>query len=334
MITEVIEHGRVGGRLSVVALHYDPIPVSFLVVLMKQFTIRGSMEYPQRFDDALDLLARRDLSAMITHRFPLDRFDEAVATLGDRDCGKVMVSLAGPSVSGRTACRSRVVTTTDLAHPPGSRRHRRGHRRSGGRPGRRHLDVARACRTRYLVRHRRRPGGGQHRAWGSRARCTGGPSTPWTTSPTRYGDPHPGPLRPRRRRRRLPRAATPTSSPRPNFRVWRDDNERLEAFRSRNAAFAWIDAILAAMEYARARTGEAPAQARPEPTIDVRRPPRADRRRPAAGADRHPGRRDLRLDGRVAARGPDRCSPATCSARCSGTSPTWSPSAATATATP
>ena len=32
-----------------------------------------------------------------------------------------------------------------------------------------------------------------------------------------------------------------------NFAPWRADNERLEAFRSRNAAFAWIDAILAAM---------------------------------------------------------------------------------------
>src|SRR3954451_7286604 len=29
-----------------------------------------------------------------------------------------------------------------------------------------------------------------------------------------------------------------------NFAVWRTDNERLEAFRSRNAAFAWIDAIV------------------------------------------------------------------------------------------
>ena len=51
-----------------------------------------------------------------------------------------------------------------------------------------------------------------------------------------------------------------------NFRVWRADNERLEAFRSRNAAFAWIDAILAAMEYARSvGAGDVP-QARPEPT--------------------------------------------------------------------
>ena len=56
------QRGPVGGRLSVVALHYEPIPTSYLMVLMKQFTIRGSMEYPERFADAIDLLARRDLS--------------------------------------------------------------------------------------------------------------------------------------------------------------------------------------------------------------------------------------------------------------------------------
>jgi alkyl sulfatase BDS1-like metallo-beta-lactamase superfamily hydrolase len=51
-----------------------------------------------------------------------------------------------------------------------------------------------------------------------------------------------------------------------NFGTWRDDNERLEAFRVRNAAFAWIDAIAAARSHA----GDAPrggnTQARPDPT--------------------------------------------------------------------
>jgi alkyl sulfatase BDS1-like metallo-beta-lactamase superfamily hydrolase len=51
-----------------------------------------------------------------------------------------------------------------------------------------------------------------------------------------------------------------------NFTTWRDDNERLERFRSRNAAFAWIDAILAAMEHAKAVGAGEASQARPEPT--------------------------------------------------------------------
>jgi threonine dehydrogenase-like Zn-dependent dehydrogenase len=94
VITDVLNHGRPGGRLSVVALHYDPVPTSFLLVLMKQFTIRGSMEYPPRFADAIDLLARRDLSALLTHRLPLEEFPAALALLeGSKDCGKVLVTV-------------------------------------------------------------------------------------------------------------------------------------------------------------------------------------------------------------------------------------------------
>ena len=51
-----------------------------------------------------------------------------------------------------------------------------------------------------------------------------------------------------------------------NFEIWRADNERLEAFRVRNAAFAWMEAIVAAMEYAKTSGVGVVAQARPEPT--------------------------------------------------------------------
>lgn len=94
VITEILDRARVGGRMSVVALHYAPVPTSFLMVMMKQFTIRGSMEYPARFADAIDLLERRDLSELITHRFPLEQFDAALGVLrGSKDCGKVMVAV-------------------------------------------------------------------------------------------------------------------------------------------------------------------------------------------------------------------------------------------------
>ncbi len=51
-----------------------------------------------------------------------------------------------------------------------------------------------------------------------------------------------------------------------NFASWRADNERLEAFRSRNAAFAWIDAILAAMAHAESLGDGPTSRVRPEPT--------------------------------------------------------------------
>jgi threonine dehydrogenase-like Zn-dependent dehydrogenase len=52
------------------------------------------MEYPRRFADAIDLLARRDLSPVITHRMPLARFDDALSVLrGAADCGKVLITM-------------------------------------------------------------------------------------------------------------------------------------------------------------------------------------------------------------------------------------------------
>jgi threonine dehydrogenase-like Zn-dependent dehydrogenase len=94
-ITDVITHAAVGARISVVALHYEPVPTSYLNVLMRELTIRGSFEYPSRFADGIDLLTRRDLSPLLTHRFALERFDDALAVLqGSKDCGKVLISIA------------------------------------------------------------------------------------------------------------------------------------------------------------------------------------------------------------------------------------------------
>lgn len=94
VIGEFIDHAAVGARLSVVALHHRPVQTNYLMVLMKELTIRGSIEYPARFRDAIELLARRDLSALLTHRFPLEAFDDALGTLsGTKDCGKVLVTM-------------------------------------------------------------------------------------------------------------------------------------------------------------------------------------------------------------------------------------------------
>lgn len=94
VLTGIIDRAGPGARISVVALHYSPVPVNFLQVLMKELTIRGSIEYPIRFADAVDLLSRRDLSALITHRFALDRVADALDLLAEsRECGKVMVTV-------------------------------------------------------------------------------------------------------------------------------------------------------------------------------------------------------------------------------------------------
>ena len=94
VIGDVLQNGRFGGRLSVVALHYQPVPTNYAILLMKQFTIRGSFEYPPRFEEAIELLGRRDLSHLITHTLPLEEFAQGLTILdGSKDCGKIMITM-------------------------------------------------------------------------------------------------------------------------------------------------------------------------------------------------------------------------------------------------
>lgn len=94
VIDDVLQHGRFGGRMSVVALHFTPVPTSFVTLLMKQFTIRGSFEYGPRFEDTVELLERRDLSGLVTHTFPIEQFHDGLAILEtSKDCGKVMITM-------------------------------------------------------------------------------------------------------------------------------------------------------------------------------------------------------------------------------------------------
>ena len=94
VITDVLQSGKAESRLTVVALHEQSVNVSFMWVMMKQMTIRGAMEYPADYNDAIELLTRRDLSPMITHRFPLARIGEAIEVATDPNAGgKVMVDI-------------------------------------------------------------------------------------------------------------------------------------------------------------------------------------------------------------------------------------------------
>jgi len=94
VIGDVLQNGRVDGTLVIVALHYRPVKTNYVNLLMKQFTVRGSMEYPERFEDAIELLTRHDLSHLITHTLPLEEFGAGLEVLeGSKDCGKVMITI-------------------------------------------------------------------------------------------------------------------------------------------------------------------------------------------------------------------------------------------------
>lgn len=94
VLAQMIERARPLSHISIVALHMQPVEASFLNVMSKQLEIKGSMGYPPRFEDAVELLSRQDMSGVITHRVPLADFDQALAVLDkDKDCGKVLVTI-------------------------------------------------------------------------------------------------------------------------------------------------------------------------------------------------------------------------------------------------
>jgi threonine dehydrogenase-like Zn-dependent dehydrogenase len=95
VIPDLVRHAKRRARISVVALHFEETKLRFLDVMMKELDLLGAMEYPDDFGDMLGLLGRWDLSEMITHRFPLARFHDALAAARDASsAGKVMIDLA------------------------------------------------------------------------------------------------------------------------------------------------------------------------------------------------------------------------------------------------
>jgi len=96
VIPAILARAKRGARISVVAIHHQPTPVSFLDVMVKELSILGSIEYPPDFTAMLRLLERWDLSAMITHRFPLARFHDALVAARDQErAGKVLIEMEG-----------------------------------------------------------------------------------------------------------------------------------------------------------------------------------------------------------------------------------------------
>ncbi|WP_235735294.1 zinc-dependent alcohol dehydrogenase [Nocardioides alcanivorans] len=94
MLAEIIGHAAPRARISMASVHLEDVPVSMLLVMMKELEIRGAFEYPERFDAGLDLLARRDLRPMLTDLLSLEEVAAAMADpAGLRTSGKTMAVL-------------------------------------------------------------------------------------------------------------------------------------------------------------------------------------------------------------------------------------------------
>ncbi|MFT5574602.1 MAG: (R,R)-butanediol dehydrogenase/meso-butanediol dehydrogenase/diacetyl reductase [Bermanella sp.] len=91
----IVENCKFGARIVVVAMHKDEVAIPVFHIMAKELTIRGSMAYPKEFGDVIAMLdAGLDASPMVTHRFPLAQFSEALAMARRADeAGKVIVTM-------------------------------------------------------------------------------------------------------------------------------------------------------------------------------------------------------------------------------------------------
>jgi 2-desacetyl-2-hydroxyethyl bacteriochlorophyllide A dehydrogenase len=86
-----------GARLVIAGLHKHEVPVSLRNVMAREIRIMGALGYPSEFPDVIALLAagRFDVSAMVSHRFPLRDFPAAFAMASNpHEAGKVMLTMA------------------------------------------------------------------------------------------------------------------------------------------------------------------------------------------------------------------------------------------------
>ena len=77
---------RVGARIVVVGVHKAPVELNLINMLVREQEILASLAYPDEFPQVIEMLesGRVDPTALITHRFPLSAFGDALATAQDQ----------------------------------------------------------------------------------------------------------------------------------------------------------------------------------------------------------------------------------------------------------
>lgn len=76
---QACDTARKGATLVVVAVHFAPVQLNMLALLMKELHITAAIEYPVEFPDVIRMLqsGKVNVRPMITHSFPLSRFTDA-----------------------------------------------------------------------------------------------------------------------------------------------------------------------------------------------------------------------------------------------------------------
>jgi 2-desacetyl-2-hydroxyethyl bacteriochlorophyllide A dehydrogenase len=78
---QLVNTARTGARVVILGLHKQPVELDLANVLLRELKLIGSMGYADEFPEVIRILTSGevDVSQVITHRFPLTDFDQALA---------------------------------------------------------------------------------------------------------------------------------------------------------------------------------------------------------------------------------------------------------------
>jgi threonine 3-dehydrogenase len=91
---DMLENMAHGGRIAMLGLPDEPFAIDWNTVIFDQLTIRGvygRQMYETWYMMTVMLQSGLDIAPVITHRFPADRFEEAIAAIRTGDTGKVLL---------------------------------------------------------------------------------------------------------------------------------------------------------------------------------------------------------------------------------------------------
>ena len=86
-----------GAKIAMLGLPDEPFPIDWKTVIFDQLTLRGvygRQMYETWYMMTVMLQSGLDISPVITHRFPAERFEDAFAAIRTGETGKVLLNWA------------------------------------------------------------------------------------------------------------------------------------------------------------------------------------------------------------------------------------------------
>jgi 2-desacetyl-2-hydroxyethyl bacteriochlorophyllide A dehydrogenase len=81
LLEQMVQMASDNARILVLATHKKPVQIDMVQVLIKEISLIGSLSYPVEFPEVIEMLSDKqlDISAMTSHCFAFEHFDQAFA---------------------------------------------------------------------------------------------------------------------------------------------------------------------------------------------------------------------------------------------------------------